>query len=94
MSSYPIDIDLLRYTLSLSLLSDVPGLWMVETLDSVKCADSLNRHWGLRDRGDHPLRVLVQVNTSSEDSESTVGIMLILQNIRDRSHCQRFCFDT
>ena len=51
---------------------------MVETLDSVKSADSLNKHWGLRDRGDHPLRVLVQVNTSNEDSESTVGIMLIL----------------
>ena len=62
---------------------------MVETLDSVKTADSLNRHWGLRDRGDDPLRVLVQVNTSNEDSESTVGIMLILQN---RSHCQRFLF--
>ena len=51
----------------------VPGLWMVETLDSVKTADILNRYWSLRERGDDPLRVLVQINTSNEDSESTVA---------------------
>jgi uncharacterized pyridoxal phosphate-containing UPF0001 family protein len=66
---------------------------MVETLDSVKSADSLNRHWGLRDRGDDPLRVLIQVNTSNEDSESTVGLMLTMHT-RDRVNCTLPCFDT
>ena len=44
---------------------------MIETLDSIKSAGTLNRHWALRERGD-PLRVLVQINSSQEQSESTV----------------------
>ena len=60
--------------ISLPLCVGVPGLWMVETLDSVKTADILNRHWSLRESGDDPLRVLVQINTSNEDSESTLRV--------------------
>ena len=69
---------------SVLLLVDVPGLWMVETLDSVKTADTLNRHWALRDRGHDPLRVLVQINTSNEESKSTDRISLTLH--------VRYCF--
>jgi len=43
---------------------------MVETLDSLKNAQRLNIAWGLRDSAEHQLKVLVQVNTSCEDSKS------------------------
>ncbi len=44
----------------------IPGLWMVETLESIKMAKRLNTCWGLRESGSHSLKVLVQVNTSKE----------------------------
>ena len=48
--------------------TDVPGLWTVETVDSVKIAKILNNSWALRDSStEDPLKVLVQVNASSED---------------------------
>lgn len=75
------------------LLTNVPGLWMVETLDSVKTADSLNRHWALRDKGDDPLRVLIQINTSNEDSKHGVGVdgcLDLVQYIRDE--CEHLHF--
>jgi len=39
---------------------------MVESVDSVKLARLLNKHWGLDDR-DEKLNVMVQVNTSNEE---------------------------
>ena len=51
-------------------LPDVPGLWMVESVDSVKCARVLERWWEGREER---LRVLIQVNTSYEDSECREG---------------------
>ncbi|XP_064382917.1 pyridoxal phosphate homeostasis protein-like isoform X2 [Halichondria panicea] len=51
------------------LLTNIPGMWMVETLDSLKLANKLNSYWGLRENGSHLLKVLVQVNTSKEESK-------------------------
>ncbi|KAK9151634.1 hypothetical protein Syun_009943 [Stephania yunnanensis] len=50
-----------------SLLASVPNLAMVETVDDEKIADRLNRIVG--DIGRKPLKVMVQVNTSGEESK-------------------------
>ena len=55
-----------------ALLKNVPNLWMVESVDSVKLADVLNaacQRLALRDR----LRVLVEVSTSDEESKTGIA---------------------
>lgn len=48
------------------LLSGVPSLYMVETIDSIKLADKLNKL--IKElRPDRKLNILVQVNTSDEE---------------------------
>ena len=46
----------------------VPNLFMVETVDNVKLANSLNVSWGKLNKPG-PLNVMVQVNTSKEESK-------------------------
>lgn len=47
----------------------VPNLDMVETIDSVKLADKLNSSWQkLRSSNTQGLKVMVQLNTSGEES--------------------------
>lgn len=50
------------------IIVGVPNLFMVETVDSVKLANTLNSSWGKKNKPD-PLNVMVQVNTSQEESE-------------------------
>jgi len=50
-------------------LCSAPNLEMVETVDSVKLADALNRSWGNANNG-RRLKVMVQVNTSEEQNKS------------------------
>ncbi|XP_024023210.1 pyridoxal phosphate homeostasis protein [Morus notabilis] len=52
------------------LLTGVPNLAMVESVDDEKIANQLNRFVG--SMGRKPLKVLVQVNTSGEESKSGV----------------------
>ncbi|KAJ3168406.1 hypothetical protein HDU87_001170 [Geranomyces variabilis] len=63
------------------LLAPVRNLWAVETIDSSKKADTMNRCWP----GDRePLRVFVQVNTSGESSKSGVepaGCLEVVKHI-------------
>lgn len=40
---------------------------MVETVDSAKLADNLNKQWGKLQQNDERLQVMVQVNTSAEE---------------------------
>lgn len=48
----------------------VPNLFLVETIDSAKLADKVNSSWQrLRGAGSQRLKVMVQVNTSGEQSE-------------------------
>ncbi|XP_068709655.1 pyridoxal phosphate homeostasis protein-like [Montipora foliosa] len=49
-------------------LAGVPNLFMVETVDSVKLANTLNSSWGKQNKPD-PLNVMVQVNTSQEENK-------------------------
>ena len=48
--------------------SVVPNLYMVETVDSQKLAQTLNNHWEKYKRPGK-LNIMVQVNTSLEQSE-------------------------
>ncbi|GFR46991.1 hypothetical protein Agub_g8645 [Astrephomene gubernaculifera] len=54
-----------------SIVESVPNLSMVETVDSVKLADKLNRAVEQAGRQE-PLAVMVQVNTSGEESKHGV----------------------
>jgi len=49
-------------------ITDIQGLYVVETVDSVKLASALNSAWEKQERGQR-LKVMVQVNTSDEDSK-------------------------
>ncbi|KAL3923340.1 MAG: hypothetical protein SGPRY_004249 [Prymnesium sp.] len=51
------------------LLLSVPNLACIHTLDSLKLAAEVNKHAALS-RPDTPLEVMVQVNTSGEESKS------------------------
>ncbi|CAM4702548.1 pyridoxal phosphate homeostasis protein [Caretta caretta] len=46
----------------------VPNLFMVETVDSVKLADKMNSSWQKKGSSQR-LKIMVQVNTSGEDSK-------------------------
>lgn len=51
----------------------VPGLYMIETVDSEHLATSINRAWEkVKKDGNERLRVLVQVNTSGEEAKSGI----------------------
>ncbi|KAG9354435.1 hypothetical protein JZ751_001144 [Albula glossodonta] len=51
-------------------LLGVPNLFMVETIDSVKLADKVNSSWQrLRAANTQRLKIMVQINTSGEDSK-------------------------
>lgn len=50
-------------------LTSVPGLWMVETVDSERLATALNSSWRKR-HSEGSLRIFVQVNASGEDEKS------------------------
>jgi pyridoxal phosphate enzyme (YggS family) len=47
---------------------DVPGLYLVETVDSIKLASALNAAWEKQMKTER-LKVMVQVNTSDEDNK-------------------------
>jgi uncharacterized pyridoxal phosphate-containing UPF0001 family protein len=51
------------------LLKSVPNLYMVESVDNAKCAAALDKACDAIGRSE-PLLVLVQVNTSQEESKS------------------------
>lgn len=50
-------------------ITSIPNLWMIETVDSAKLATALNSSWGREERT-HRLDILIQVNTSNEESKS------------------------
>lgn len=44
----------------------IPNLYMIETVDSTKLADQLNKSWEKFGQSDSKLNVMVQINTSNE----------------------------
>ena len=59
------------------MLLGVKNLWMVETVDSERLATALETACANSHR-DEPLRVLVQVNTSGEESELLLLLLVVL----------------
>ncbi|CAK4116849.1 unnamed protein product, partial [Aphanomyces euteiches] len=55
-----------------TLIQGVPNLYLVETVDSIKLASKLDKAWAEK-QSSHPLRVLLQVNTSGEEQKSGVA---------------------
>lgn len=53
------------------VVTQIPNLYMIESIDSVKLANAVNKHVAKVDR-EEKLRVMVQVNTSGETSKSGV----------------------
>ena len=47
-------------------MTDVSGLWMIESVDSIKLASQLNKQWELEDR-EEKLNIMLQINTSAEE---------------------------
>ncbi|XP_011087040.1 proline synthase co-transcribed bacterial homolog protein, partial [Sesamum indicum] len=75
-----------------TLLTGVPNLAMVETVDDEKIANHLNRAIG--NIGRKPLKVLVQVNTSGEESKSGVepaGCVDLVKHISMNCPNLEFC---
>lgn len=52
----------------LFLITAVPNLFMLETVDSVKLADKVNSSWQKKGSPER-LKVMVQINTSGEESK-------------------------
>eukprot|EP00850_Spirogloea_muscicola_P019450 SM000190S04886 [mRNA] locus=s190:234061:239047:- [translate_table: standard] len=74
-----------------SLVADVPNLYMVQTVDSKKLANLLDKAVASADRP--PLKVLVQVNTSGEESKFGVDPAECLELVQHvRSGCPNLVF--
>ncbi|KAG8574832.1 hypothetical protein GDO81_009354 [Engystomops pustulosus] len=52
----------------------VPNLYILETIDSVKLADKVNASWQKKGSAEK-LKVMVQVNTSSEESNDSLVLL-------------------
>ena len=55
---------------TLFYFSDVPNLYLIETIDSEKLAEVVNASW-MRLKKPDRLKVMVQINTSEEESMNT-----------------------
>ncbi|KFK29193.1 hypothetical protein AALP_AA7G101700 [Arabis alpina] len=74
-----------------TLLAGVPNLAMVEGVDGEKVANHLDR--AVSSLGRHPLKVLVQVNTSGEPSKSGIEPSSVVELARYvKLHCPNLVF--
>ncbi|XP_010539306.1 PREDICTED: proline synthase co-transcribed bacterial homolog protein [Tarenaya hassleriana] len=74
-----------------TLLAGVPNLAVVQGVDSDKIANNLDR--AVSNLGRHPLRVLVQVNTSGEASKSGIEPSSVVELARHvKLHCPNLVF--
>ena len=76
-----------------NILTSAPGLWMVETVDSSRLATALDSSWKKR-YPERRLKILVQVNTSGEQSKSGCAPQdapALVQHVRDTCTGLEFC---
>ena len=74
------------------LISSCPNLYMIETVDSEKLANKIELALKTAQRSD-PLRVLVEVKTSSEESKSGLSISEVPRLVSHiRSQCPHLAF--
>ena len=69
-------------------ITGIENLYVVQTLASTKVADALNRH---RATTHAPLRVLIQLNTSSEEAKGGIAAGAEEQVARLATHVVREC---
>ncbi|XP_060712545.1 pyridoxal phosphate homeostasis protein [Hemiscyllium ocellatum] len=62
-------------------LIGVPNLFMIETIDSSKLADKVNQSWQKKQAAPR-LKVMVQVNTSEEDSKHGLSVEETVETVR------------
>ncbi|XP_062911423.1 pyridoxal phosphate homeostasis protein isoform X2 [Mobula hypostoma] len=62
-------------------LMGAPNLFMIETIDSIKLADKVNLSWQKK-QASHRLKVMVQVNTSEEDSKHGLSAEHTVETVR------------
>ncbi|XP_072917989.1 pyridoxal phosphate homeostasis protein isoform X1 [Hemitrygon akajei] len=62
-------------------LMGAPNLFMIETIDSIKLADKVNLSWQKKQAA-HRLKVMVQVNTSEEDSKYGLSAENTVETVR------------
>ena len=70
-----------------------PNLSMVETVESIKLADALNKSWAKKNL-DRKLKVMVQVNTSDEESKSgchPTECVNVVDHVRTKCPALQFC---
>ena len=57
--------------LMIIIYTGINGLWMVESVDSIKLASRLNKQWELEDR-EEKLNIMLQINTSQEEGNDMI----------------------
>ncbi|XP_072409975.1 pyridoxal phosphate homeostasis protein [Chiloscyllium punctatum] len=62
-------------------LIGAPNLFMIETIDSIKLADKVNQAWQKKQAAQR-LKVMVQVNTSEEDSKHGLSVEETVDTVR------------
>ncbi|XP_067857089.1 pyridoxal phosphate homeostasis protein [Heptranchias perlo] len=62
-------------------LIGAPNLFMIETIDSIKLADKVNLSWHKK-QALHRLKVMIQVNTSAEDSKHGLSAEETVDTVR------------
>lgn len=74
-------------------LTSIPGLWIVETVDSDRLATALDSSWKKK-QSNHRLKIYLQVNTSSEESKSgcqPADISHLVRHVQDNCTSLEFC---
>ncbi|XP_067944279.1 pyridoxal phosphate homeostasis protein-like [Watersipora subatra] len=75
-------------------LLECPNLDMIETIDSEKIADRVNKVWGALGKANSPLKVMVQINTSNEPQKYGVApgdTCKLVEYIREKCPNLAFC---
>jgi len=69
----------------------IPNLYMLHTVDSAKLADMVDRAWSKLAKPE-PLKIMIQVNTSGEDSKSGISpdqVIDLVQHVIEK--CPHVC---
>nr|XP_026501721.1 pyridoxal phosphate homeostasis protein [Vanessa tameamea] len=77
-------------TNKINKLLNSPGLYIVETVDSEKLADNINKQWVKIRKDESKLNVMVQVNTSGEEVKNGVEPSRVTQLVE---HVRKNCPD-
>ncbi|KNE59048.1 YggS family pyridoxal phosphate enzyme [Allomyces macrogynus ATCC 38327] len=67
------------------VLTSIPNLYVVETVDSLKLARELDKHWGKHHAAtrEPPLRIFLQANTSGESSKAGFAtVTALIETVR------------